>query len=109
MAALSYARVKLSGTDHALTAADPAGDTIAPHERGFLHVVNGSASPVTVTVVTPGSTEFGVDQPDVDVVVAAGAASLVGPLSGSLVNKTDKAIRVSYSATASVTRAAAYI
>lgn len=109
MAALTYTRIALTGTPVTLTAADVAGDTLRPNQSGYLHVKNASASAVTVTVVTPGKTRFGVDEPDVTISVPAGAERVIGPFPDALVNTTDKAIRVNYSAVASVTRGAFYL
>ena len=106
MANLAYQRVELLGSAVTMSAASAGGDLIPGNGSGFLVVSNGSAASINVTVVTPGVTQFGVDQPDVVVAVPAGATRYIGPLRSDLVNSTDKAIRVNYSATASVTVAA---
>jgi hypothetical protein len=44
----------LAATYHAASA---GGDKVAPSESCFLHVKNGGGSPVTVTLVTPGTVD----------------------------------------------------
>lgn len=43
------------GTGATYHAASAGGDKVTPTEGTFLHVVNGGASPTTVTIVTPGT------------------------------------------------------
>lgn len=105
MANLQYQTVQLTGIAPAYSAADVAGDTVAPNERGFLVVKNGGASPITVTIATPGQTEFGLDQPDIAVTVAASAEKMIGPMRDRLAVETGS-VQVSYSAVTSVTVAA---
>lgn len=109
MAALTYKQVKITGTDIAATAADAGGDLIPANDRGFLFVKNDSASAITVTVLTPGNTQWGQAQPDVTVSVPAAGYRFIGPLDAALLDPTDKAVKVSYSAVASVVRAAVFI
>ncbi|MCX4572286.1 hypothetical protein OHB41_03615 [Streptomyces sp. NBC_01571] len=55
MAAISAQRVAVAGTAVTYQSAASGGDT-APVGGGLkLHVANGGASPITVTVVTPGT------------------------------------------------------
>lgn len=53
MADLSAQRLPLSGLQPVYSAADPAGDTAPIGQRTVLHVKNGGAAPITVTVATP--------------------------------------------------------
>lgn len=101
MALLTHQAPKLSGTTITYVAASAGGDTLGAVRNGVLRVKNGGASPVTVTVVTPGSTQYGQADPDIPVVVAAGAEVAIGPLSDSLA--VDGVISVTYSAVTSVT------
>lgn len=107
MANLAYQKIELDGLSPIFTAADAAGDKIKPYDLGFLHVKNGSASPVTVTLVTPGETRFGVDQPDRNVTIAAGGEALIPGLTHDLVSDVDTgSIAITYSSVTTVTRAA---
>ncbi len=96
----------LDGTAYTLTAANADGDAIMP--GSVLHVVNGSAAPITVTVVT-GGTAQGYAIADHPVVIPAGGGRLIGPIPGGDIwpqtsGATRGRIHVDYSAVASVTR-----
>lgn len=101
MAVLAYQPPKLAGTTITYTAAAVGGDTFGLTGPGVLRVKNGSASPVTVTIITPGTTRYGQAEPDVPVVVAAGAEAAIGPFPGGLA--VDGVVSVTYSAVTSVT------
>lgn len=101
MALLNHQAPKLAGTTITYGAAAAGGDTLGVVRNGVLRVKNGGASPITVTVVTPGSTQYGQADPDIPVTVAAGAEVAIGPLSDSLA--VDGVISVTYSAVTSVT------
>lgn len=105
MALLQYQQSSINGEQIDYTAADAAGDTIRPDERGAVIVRNGSAGAVTVTVVVPG-TEYGQPRPDVPVSVPAGTDWMIGPFPRDLADQADALVDIIYSAVASVTRAA---
>jgi hypothetical protein len=104
MALLAYKQVKITGDDITL---DPVtgSDTVAPSERGFYEVNNGSGVSVTVTVVVPGS-QYGQARPDVAVTVPAGARRKIGPLVPDLADPATGLITITHAPTASVTGAA---
>lgn len=107
MATLTYRQPSLAGTDPALVAAGATGDVVPAHPTGFLQVTNGSASGITVTVVTPGKSRMGVlDEPDLTVSVPAGGTRLIGPLVPDLVDVVAGGVKFTYSATTTVTVAA---
>lgn len=107
MAVLTYVRPALTGTDPAPVAAGASGDVVPAHPAGFLQVTNGSASAVTVTIVTPGKSRFGVlDEPDLTVSVPASGTRLIGPLTADLADDVAGGVQFTYSASASVTVAA---
>lgn len=107
MANLSYKSASLAGTDPAPVSAGASGDVVPALSTGFLQVTNGSASSVTVTLVTPGKSRFGiVDEPDLTIAVPAGATRLIGPLVDSLIDPASGGVKFTYSATTSVTVAA---
>ena len=101
MALLTHQAPKLSGTSITYAAASAGGDTLGRTASGVLRVKNGSAGAVTVTVVTPGNTQYGQADPDIPVVVAAGAEVAIGPFPDALA--VEGVISVTYSAVASVT------
>ena len=106
MAALAYQSSVIAGKTVAMAAASGGGDTVPPNEQGALLVLNGDASPKTVTVVVPGNTRFGQADPDVAVTVAAGAYKLIGPFPQELADDADGLVHITYSAVTSVTVAA---
>ena len=100
MTAFSAQTVPLTGVQPTYTAA-ATGDT-APAGPGLvLHVVNGSASPVTVGAVTPGTVR-GLALADASLVVAAGTSGFL-PLDRVYRNAATGRIPLTYTATASVT------
>jgi hypothetical protein len=109
LAALSYQRIKVSGLDVVHAAADAAGDLVPGSDRGFVIVTNGSAGAITVTVKVPGTTEFGLPEPDVTINVPANDVGFIGPMSRNLVNADVNGVELTYSAVASVTVAAVVV
>lgn len=103
MAALTPTRAKLTGTSASYVAAGASGDTFDPGDNTILLVKNGSGSSITVTVATPGNTEYGQAEPDVTVTVAAGAEQAIGPFPASLADPTDGKVHVTYSSVTTVT------
>lgn len=105
MAALSVQKVTLSGVSPTFAAADVAGDSFANSGRVYLHVKNGGASSITVTVNSQTACNQGFDH-DVAVTVAAAAESQIGPFPKSRFDDATGKVLVSYSAVTSVTVAA---
>lgn len=103
MANIAPQKATLSGLNATFTAASAGGDVLPPLGAAVFVVKNGDASSKTVTVATPGYTEFGVAQPDLTVTVPAGETRYIGPLTPRLTDPTSKGINVSYSAVTSVT------
>lgn len=101
MALLTYQPPTLAGTPITYAAASADGDTMGRTAAGALRVKNGSAAAITVTVITPGNTQYGQADPDIPVSVAAGAEVAIGPFPDGLA--VDGVISVTYSAVASVT------
>lgn len=101
MALLTHQAPKLSGTAVTYAAASAGGDTLGRTSSGVLRVKNGGAGAITVTVVTPGNTQYGQSEPDIPVAVAAGAEVAIGPFPDSLA--VEGVISVTYSAVTSVT------
>lgn len=79
MAALTTQSIVDAGTKPTFAAA-AASDTAAIDSRTFVVYKNTSGSPVTVTVVVPGNTEYGQPYPDPALVLAATTGELWIPL-----------------------------
>lgn len=102
MALLPVQQSALAGKAITFANATSGGDTIKPNERSVVLVKNADASAKTVTVVIPGNTAFGQAQPDVPVVVAAGATAVIGPFPAGAKDGTGQ-VSLTYSAVTSVT------
>lgn len=108
MAELSTQHATIGGAVLTFTPAAASGDGIRGGDRTVLLVNNGSASAVTVTVVTPGNTEYGQPEPDVpSVSIPAAGVAVIGPLPRKLADPSDGLVHVTYSAATSVTVAVA--
>lgn len=109
MATLTYQQAAATGATVTMAAASVGGDKVRPNSNGAVLVRNADASPHTVTVVVPGNTKYGQADPDVAVVVAAGAFKLIGPLPQDLADPTDGLVAFTYDGVTSVTIAAVSI
>ncbi len=86
-----------------------SGDTIViPDDRTFLLVKNGSGSPTTVTLATPG-TIYGQPIPDPGFVVAAGNTAVIPLLPGRYMDPAALIATITYSAVTTITAAAVRI
>jgi hypothetical protein len=101
MALLSYQQPTLAGTAITYAAAAGGGDTIGYTPNGCLRVKNGSGGSITVTIVTPGNTQYGQADPDVPVAVAAGTEKAIGPFPAGMA--VDGVISITYSGVTSLT------
>lgn len=103
MAQVATQSVSRAGLAPVYSAASAGGDEFVPGDTVFLHVKNGGASAVTVTVVTPGTAD-GFDIADMAVSVPAAGERMIGPLSaGTFADRADRRGDITWSATASVT------
>lgn len=106
MAALTVQQIGVTGTLVTYAAATvTVGDTVAPDDRTWFEVNNGSGGSINATLDVPGST-FGQANPDVVVAVAAGAIRRIGPLVPALADPTTGLCKVTCSSVTSVTVAA---
>lgn len=108
MATLTPQQATLAGTTFTTASASGGGDKVRPVDGVAVLVTNGGGSPITVTIVAPGNTEFGVAEPDPTVTVANGTSKLIGPFSQKL-RGTDGLVALTYSGVTSVTVAAVQI
>ena len=103
MTLLATQQISIAGLNPTMSAANAGGDTVVADDRTFLRVKNGSGSPVTVTVTTPG-TVSGLAIADATMSVPATTGDMMlGPLPASLFGDP---VSISYSAVTSVTVAA---
>jgi hypothetical protein len=108
MALLATQQIQITGPAITLVAAAGGGDTVTPSDRTFLWVKNGSGSPITVTVVTPG-TYYGQAIADVPISVPATTGErMIGPLDFRLAD-TNQVVSITYSGVTSLTVAAVRI
>ncbi|MEV8395602.1 MULTISPECIES: hypothetical protein [unclassified Streptomyces] len=106
MAVLTAQAVSLTGLAPTYANAASSGDKTAPGERTFLHVKNGAASPVTVTL-TATATVRGQAVGNLTVTVPASGERMIGPLPGDLLAApSDGLVAIGYSSNTTVTVAA---
>jgi hypothetical protein len=99
MAVLSTVTAVRTGVSVAGVAATAGGDTFTNTGAETLHVFNGDASPITVTLTTTATVD-GLAVADRAVTVAAGARLAIGPFKRLEYGAT---VSVAYSAVTSVT------
>jgi hypothetical protein len=106
MAALTVQTASL-GTSLTPTfaAAAAGGDTFANNGRTFLYVKNGSGAPITVTVNSLVSCNFGVDH-DITITVPAGSEEMSGKFPVNRFNSSAGSASITYSDVTSLTIAA---
>lgn len=102
MAVLTVQEVSIDGITPSYAAAAAGGDEFPNTGREILHVKNGSAGSITVTITTPQEID-GVAIADPAVVIVAGAEAVIGPFQPRIFNASDGNVDVGYSAAASVT------
>lgn len=83
-------------------AANVDGNSYALSRHRALHVKNGSASPITVTIPTPGTVD-GLAIADRAISVPAGSDRLIGLGDGTVYRQTGGVAHVDYSAVTTVT------
>jgi hypothetical protein len=104
MATLSYTQVSNSVVVMpTLVAAHGGGDSIAPNDNGVLVVKNGSGSTITVTMIVPGNTKYGIANPDPTFAVTAGNTAYIGTLPSDLANPSTGLVDFTYSGVTSLT------
>lgn len=105
MAVLTVQDVTVSGLTPAYAAASAGGDTFVNNGRIMLHIKNGGASPITVTIVSAKTCNFGF-QHDITVTINASSEKMIGPFPPERFNNDSGMVQVNYSAVTSVTVAA---
>jgi hypothetical protein len=106
MATLGTQVIALAGLAPSYANATGGGDKCEVGDRVFLHVKNGSASSVTVTLTATASVRGQVVS-NLTVAVPASGERMIGPLNADLFqSQTDGLCAIGYSASATVTVAA---
>ena len=110
MAVLAVQTITSAGLGAAYSAATGGGDTITDQAAVgtgglFLHVKNGAASAVTVTIADPGATPMGRPGNPAGVSVPAAGDRMIA-VSVAAWNPTTAAVAITYSSATSVTVAA---
>lgn len=104
MAILASQNVTRVGIAPAYAAAAAGGDRFTPGSETFLHVKNGSAGALTVTIATPRTDAYGNAIADTAVSVPAAGERMIGPFPaqgyGSV---TDGLADITYSGVTSLT------
>ncbi|GFH34290.1 hypothetical protein [Streptomyces pacificus] len=107
MATLSVQAITAGGLSPTYSAASGGGDKVKPGPTTFLHVINGDASPITVTVAVPGNFYASVANPDLPVTVGASDEEMIPVPATPFADSSDSGLAsISYSAVTSVTVAA---
>lgn len=100
--ALTSQPISSAGVTPTYAAANVDGHSFQPVAGRFLHVKNGSAGSVTVTLPTPGTVD-GLAITDRTVAVGAGAESMIGVGKGTAYRQDGGVVHVDFSAVTSVT------
>ena len=79
-----------------------SSDNFVNDGRTVLHVTNGSGGSLTVTIVTPNTSD-GLAVADRTVTIPNGEERVIGPFPRSVYNDSDGNVTVQFSATTSVT------
>lgn len=99
---LAVQQIDADGLTPAYTAAIADGHAFPNDVGTFVHVKNGGAGAVNVTVPTP-STRDGLAVADRTVTVAAGAEAMIGPFPSRTYDQADGKVHVDYDVVTSVT------
>ncbi|MEU3255861.1 hypothetical protein [Streptomyces sp. NPDC006997] len=103
MATLATQTIALAGLSPTYANAASGGDKCEVGDRNFLHVKNGSASSVTVTLTATAAVR-GQSVVDLTVSVPASGERMIGPLAADLLQSpTDGLCAIGYSAVTTVT------
>jgi len=105
MAVLTLQKVSHAGLNPSYVAAEAAGDEFEAGGNRFIHVKNGGASQITVTVKSQKACDQGFTH-DLTVDVPAGEERLIGSFDPARFANSAGRVQVTYSDVTSVTVAA---
>jgi hypothetical protein len=104
-AALTVQAAALAGLNPAYVAANVDGNFFLNSGKEYLHVKNGGASPITVTINSQVNCNQGFDH-DAVVSIPAGGERIIGPFPKDRFNDASGYVQAAYSGVTSVTAAA---
>ena len=104
MSLLTVQTINANGLNPTYGAASAGGDKVPLNAANtFLHVKNGSASSVTVTITTQSNQVDGLTLPDRTVTIPASGERMIGPLTQARYGDINQQASVAYSAVTTVT------
>jgi hypothetical protein len=103
MATLTPQVVVLTGITPTLVAASAGGDEFVNSGRDFIHIKNGDASSMDVTINSQALCNQGQDHDVVVTVPASTGEKFIGPFPKDRFNDTAGKVQITYSAVTSVT------
>jgi hypothetical protein len=106
MATLVTQNITTAGILPTYTAAAGGGDAMIADSTSFLHVKNGTASPMTVTLVTPATVDTTLAVADRAVTVGANSEQMIAVPDSLYRDPTTGLAAITYSLATSVTVAA---
>lgn len=98
-------RITQNGVNPTFVPASVGGDTFVNDGKTFLHVKNGGAAAITVTMNSQKLCNYGFDH-DHPISVPAGSELMIGPFDRLRFNNNTNSISITYSAVTTVTVAA---
>lgn len=105
MANLSVQKITQAGVGPTYGAAAAGGDSFPNDGHMLLHVKNGAAASITVTVKSPTVCDQGVSH-DLVITIPATSDRMIGPFPSKRFNNKTGYVDITYSAVATVTVAA---
>lgn len=108
MAQLTVQDIVLAGLAPTYVAAAAGGNNFINDGRTFLHVKNGGASSINVTIDSVVQCNQGFDH-DITVAVPNGGERMIGPFNPDRFNNSIGRVSVTYSAVTTVTVAALHL
>jgi len=103
MATLTPQVITLLGITPSLEAAAAGGDEFVNSGRDFIHIKNGDAAAMDVTIDSQVDCNQGVDHDIVVNIPATSGEKFIGPFPKSRFNDPGNKVQISYSAVTSVT------
>jgi len=101
---MSHQQIVRTGLEQTYEAAQVDGNKFSNDGRMFLHVKNGAASPITVTIQTPGTVD-GLAVAEQIVTVTNAEERMIGPFPPNIYNQSDGMVYVDYSSVTTITAA----
>lgn len=103
MATLTPQEIVLAGITPTLVAAEAGGDEFVNSGRDFIHIKNGDASAMDVTINSQAACDQGSDHDIVVNIPATTGEKFIGPFPKERFNDTAAKVQITYSAVTSVT------